>query len=49
MVQEALILALGEFDPDTLASEKLPDYVKSLYIDNRNLGVHSAAEWLLRG
>jgi len=49
--RRALLLSLGEFDPDQLsAADKEPMRLKvwSLYRDDPDPGLHGAAEWLLR-
>ena len=49
-IQQALILALGQYDPMTLSSavqRGLIGHFGELYRCNPHLGVHSAASWLL--
>jgi serine/threonine protein kinase/formylglycine-generating enzyme required for sulfatase activity len=49
--KRALILSIGEFDPDQLANPDRPQVVKKLlglYRNSPDAGIHSAAEWLLR-
>lgn len=49
--RRALLLSLGEFDPDKLPAgdrDRLVDKVVELYRDDPDPGVHGAAEWFLR-
>ncbi len=48
-IRRALILSLGEFDPDTLAERPaLVEKLVQTYRGAGDAGLHAAAEWLLR-
>jgi formylglycine-generating enzyme required for sulfatase activity len=48
-IREALILSLGEYQPDNWKPEpEHVQYLKMIYATAADPGVHSAAEWLLR-
>jgi serine/threonine protein kinase/formylglycine-generating enzyme required for sulfatase activity len=50
-IRRALLLSLGQFDPDRLSvgeQEALIPKVLQLYRDDSDPGLHGAAEWLLR-
>ena len=50
-IQQSLLLCLGTFDPDSVDSvvrEEFTGDVLSVYQNHKNVGVHSAARWLLQ-
>ena len=47
-IKRALLLCLGEFDLDEGEKELLADLLTNVYVSERDAGLHSAAEWLLR-
>ena len=50
-IQQALLLALGEFDVDKLSNQQrqnMVEWLENLYNTNSDFGVHSAVAWMLR-